>query len=96
MDLDAALEHLCALRGVGEKIALCTLLFSCGHDRAFPVDVWVRRALQRLYFPRHRVSARELRSFTREYFGPHAGWAQQYLFHNERQEIGRGPGTKSR
>ncbi len=84
MDYDAALEELMKLPGVGEKIALCTLLFSCGFDQAFPIDVWVERSLRRLYFHNKKVTARELRAFTRTHFGPHAGWAQQYLFFSER------------
>ena len=85
MTHDRALEELDKLPGIGEKIAGCTLLFSCGHDEAFPIDVWVERALRRIYFEdRPKVTARELREFARTHFGPYAGWAQQYLFFNER------------
>ena len=84
MEYDRALEELTKLSGVGEKIAACTLLFSCGHDEAFPIDVWIERALRRLYFPGKKVTAKQLRQFTRSHFGPYAGWAQQYLFFQER------------
>jgi len=87
MEYERALEELVKLPGVGEKIANCTLLFACGFDHAFPIDVWIERALRRIYFPNHkRVTARELRHFTRNHFGPYAGWAQQYLFFNERSQ----------
>jgi N-glycosylase/DNA lyase len=76
-----AREKLMTLRGVGGKIADCVLLFAYGFDSAFPVDVWVERALQTLYFPRRRVSDKRLRRFAAMHFGPHAGYAQQYLFH---------------
>jgi len=76
-----AREELMKLRGVGHKIAGCVLLFSCGFDAAFPVDIWVERALRELYFPRRRVSAKRLQHFAATHFGPHAGYAQQYLFH---------------
>jgi len=69
------------LRGVGGKIADCVLLFGYGFDTAFPVDVWIERALQELYFPRRRASEKRLRHFAATHFGPHAGYAQQYLFH---------------
>lgn len=72
---------LMALNGVGGKIADCVLLFAYGFDAAFPVDVWVARALQELYFPKRRASERRLRRFANTHFGPHAGYAQQYLFH---------------
>jgi len=85
MDYERAVEELTKLHGVGEKIAACTLLFSCGHDDAFPIDVWVERSLRRLYFPGQKITARQLRQFTRSHFGPYAGWAQQYLFFSERR-----------
>jgi N-glycosylase/DNA lyase len=73
--------ELMKLRGVGEKIADCVLLFAYGFDSAFPVDVWVERALQTLYFPRRRANEKRLLRFAATHFGPHAGYAQQYLFH---------------
>ena len=72
---------LMGLHGVGRKIADCVLLFAYGKQDAFPVDVWVRRALQELYFPRRRPSAKRLEHFANTHFGPNAGYAQQYLFH---------------
>lgn len=79
MEYGRAVEELVKIPGVGEKIANCTLLFSCGHHEAFPVDVWVQRSLQRL-FPRRKMKAEKIRA----HFGPYAGWAQQYLFYAER------------
>jgi N-glycosylase/DNA lyase len=81
MDYATARLELMKLRGVGGKIADCVLLFAYGFDTAFPVDVWVERALQELYFPRRRASDKRLRKFAATHFGPHAGYAQQYLFH---------------
>jgi N-glycosylase/DNA lyase len=76
-----ARAELMKLHGVGAKIADCVLLFAYGFDGAFPVDVWVERALRELYFPRRRVSDKRLQHFAATHFGPHAGYAQQYLFH---------------
>jgi N-glycosylase/DNA lyase len=81
LPLAGAREELMQLRGVGHKIADCVLLFACGFAAAFPVDVWIDRALRRLYFPRRRVTATQLRHFSATHFGPQAGYAQQYLFH---------------
>ncbi len=78
---DAARTALMGLHGVGRKIADCVLLFAYGKQDAFPVDVWVRRALLELYFPRRRPSAQRLEKFAYTHFGPNAGYAQQYLFH---------------
>jgi N-glycosylase/DNA lyase len=82
-----ARAELIKLRGVGGKIADCVLLFAYGFDSAFPVDVWIERALQQLYFPRRRASEQRLRRFAATHFGPHAGYAQQYLFHYMRTKL---------
>jgi 3-methyladenine DNA glycosylase/8-oxoguanine DNA glycosylase len=82
-----ARAELMKLRGVGGKIADCVLLFAYGFDAAFPVDVWIERALQQLYFPRRRASEQRLRHFAATHFGPHAGYAQQYLFHYIRTKL---------
>jgi len=86
--LSEARAKLMNLPGVGGKIADCVLLFAYGFDAAFPVDVWVERALRQLYFPRRRVTARRLRHFAAHHFGPQAGYAQQYLFHFIRTKLG--------
>ena len=87
LSLPEARAELMKLRGVGGKIADCVLLFAYGFDAAFPVDVWIERALRQLYFPRRRVSEKKLRHFAATHFGPHAGYAQQYLFHYMRTKM---------
>ncbi len=87
MDYSDARAELVKLRGVGGKIADCVLLFAYGFDSAFPVDIWVERALRQLYFPGRRVSEKRLRQFSATHFGPHAGYAQQYLFHYMRTKL---------
>jgi len=37
------------LLGVGPKVADCVLLYSCGKDEAFPIDVWIARVLATSY-----------------------------------------------
>jgi N-glycosylase/DNA lyase len=78
-------ENLCALPGVGAKIANCVMLFAYERLRAFPIDVWIERVLKQQYFPRQKgVAELRLREFTENYFGEHGGYAQQYLFHHAR------------
>ena len=91
-----AREALITAPGVGRKIADCVLLFSYGRQDAFPVDVWVRKVLHQLYFPKRRkVSAKTMETFPLRYFGANAGYAQQYLFHYARTHLGRDfSGTK--
>jgi N-glycosylase/DNA lyase len=88
LTLDGAREELMRLNGVGPKIADCALLFGWGFAQAFPVDVWILRALRELYFPRRRPTPARLRHFIATHFGPHAGWAQQCLFHYMRVHRG--------
>lgn len=86
-------EALCALPGVGAKVANCVMLFAYERLRAFPIDVWIERVLRERYFPRTRkLNAARLRAFTEKYFGAHGGYAQQYLFHHARMS---GSKTKS-
>ncbi len=75
-------QALLQLPGVGPKIADCVLLFGCGKQEAFPMDVWIERALRQLYFRgKRKVTRKRLDEFRKSYFGPFAGYAQQYLFH---------------
>jgi N-glycosylase/DNA lyase len=77
---DDARLGLLELPGVGDKVADCVLLFAYGKGEAFPVDVWVKRALERWYF-RRRMSEHGIRAFARTRFGPLAGYAQQHLYY---------------
>jgi N-glycosylase/DNA lyase len=84
-----ARTELIKVPGVGRKIADCVLLFAYGFQEAFPIDVWVMKALRELYFPKRRVKPPRLIAFSETYFGPNAGYAQQYLFHYMRTQSGR-------
>jgi N-glycosylase/DNA lyase len=89
-------KHLCALPGVGAKIANCVMLFGYERLRAFPIDVWIERVLRQQYFPgRKKIAAQRLREFSETYFGEHGGYAQQYLFHHARTAL-RKSGTSKR
>ena len=77
--------ELMALRGIGDKIADCIALMSLEKLQAFPIDVWVRRALADWYFPGQKTPTnRTLLPWAQEYFGHYAGYANQYLFHGRR------------
>jgi N-glycosylase/DNA lyase len=90
-----ARTRLLSAPGVGRKIADCVLLFAYGCQDAFPVDVWVSKALRELYFPRRRVPAKKLLLFSQTYFGAYAGYAQQYLFHYMRTRGTEAQGSRS-
>ncbi len=61
------------IHGVGPKVADCTLLFGFYRLEAFPLDVWMKRAMKTLY--PQGLPERIL---------PYRGIAQQYLFHYSR------------
>lgn len=73
-DTDKARELLCEVKGIGPKVANCALLFAFEKTDAFPVDVWIKRVLDKHYPDGLDLSK----------LGNYAGIAQQYLFYNER------------
>lgn len=70
--------------GVGPKVADCIMLFSMQKYSAFPVDVWVKRAMMHFYVAPD-VSLKKIRDFGRNKFGILSGFAQQYLFYYARE-----------
>lgn len=81
-------NELMELPGVGDKVADCVALFGFGQLEAFPIDVWMKRALERLYG--QTGSYGKLRAFAQARFGPCAGYAQEYLYYNERARAPKG------
>ncbi|MCQ4575142.1 MAG: hypothetical protein NOU37_07855 [Candidatus Brocadiales bacterium] len=75
-----AKELLMQNPGVGDKVADCILLFSLGFTEAFPVDTWIKRVMQDIYFHGRPTSNKVIREFAQGYFGQYAGYAQEYLF----------------
>lgn len=84
MPCDEAREELKKIKGVGNKVADCVLLFSLGHREVFPIDVWVRRVVSELYFDGEEQSLNAIADFARNKWGELAGYAQQYLFYYAR------------
>jgi len=74
MPLTEARAKLMNIYGVGPKVAECALLYGFHRLDAFPIDTWIKKALQRYYpagFPD---------------FAEPKGVAQQFLFHYIRLE----------
>ena len=65
------LEQLKSIKGVGDKVASCTALFGFSNLEAFPIDVWMKRAIDTYFDGKLDPTA----------LGPYAGIAQQYIFH---------------
>ena len=73
---DEALRTLKGLSGVGDKVANCVILFGLHMMDAFPVDVWIKRA----------IGANYGKGFDPKIFGDAAGLAQQYMFYYARSQ----------
>jgi len=76
-----ARQTLMRFSGVGKKIADCTLLYSLDFLEAFPIDTWIKKGLQKVYFEGKRVGEKAMEDFVSNHFGPLAGYAQLYLYH---------------
>ena len=96
---DDARKTLTSIYGIGNKIADCILLFSLEKTEAFPIDVWMGRAIF-MYYKRlihnRKVTFMNgnknlsddqysvLSEIMRDHFGKYGGYAQQYLFYHIR------------
>ena len=90
MDTNKLKESLMMIKGVGPKVADCTMLFSFGRREVFPVDVWVKRVMSQLYLGGKDAPLKYIHEFAEDKFGDYAGYAQQYLFHYARaKKIGK-------
>jgi N-glycosylase/DNA lyase len=70
MDIQTAQAELKKIKGVGDKVSSCVLLFGMYRTEAFPIDVWIKRVLAEYYpngFPESLYHTQ--------------GIAQQFLFH---------------
>lgn len=65
------MEELKLILGVGDKVASCVALFGMGRLEAFPIDVWMKRAIDEYFDGK----------LDHKKFGEWAGIAQQYIFH---------------
>ena len=74
MSTDKAREELMKIKGVGRKVADCTLLYGMGKKECFPIDVWISKAMKTL-----------LPTFRAEDFGGNAGIVQQYIYDYSRK-----------
>jgi len=77
LDTPTAREYLKQIKGVGNKVADCILLFAYQKFDVFPKDVWIKKVLNELY----AVDEKDFDVFVQEHFGDVAGFAQQYLFY---------------
>jgi len=68
---DYTVTELKKILGVGDKVASCVALFGFSNLEAFPIDVWMKRAIED-YFDGY---------LDHQALGQYRGVAQQYIFH---------------
>ncbi|MCL1792288.1 MAG: DNA-3-methyladenine glycosylase 2 family protein [Oscillospiraceae bacterium] len=68
--------YLKRIKGVGDKVSACALLFAYNKLEAFPVDVWIKKVLAKYYGDMDYMGI----------FGEYAGIANAYLFYYEREK----------
>lgn len=74
MPIEEAKAKLMTIKGVGKKVADCTLLYGFGRTECFPVDTWIKKTMVK-HFPNG------LPKITSEYLGI----VQQYIFYYARE-----------
>lgn len=75
-NMDIARKELMKIKGVGAKVAECTLLYGFHRTEAFPIDVWIKRAMSTLFS-----------GIDKDMLGKYAGVAQQYIFDYSRKNL---------
>ena len=95
LDYHEARDSLCQVFGIGKKVADCILLFSLDKLEAVPLDRWVLRILQKYYSKEFQITTKTITEKTYDdlhdkivdHFGKYAGYGQQFLFKNERDNF---------
>lgn len=91
-DYHTAKESLVKIPGIGNKVADCIMLYSLEKLEAFPLDVWMSKILEKYYSDKFDIDTKTITAKKYDmihqraidYFGTHAGYAQQFLFKMER------------
>lgn len=88
LSTEDARKELLKIKGVGPKVADCILLFSMQKYDCYPVDVWIKKVTEQLYFKRE-ANKNEILEFAQKNWGEYAGFAQQYLFYFARSNLNK-------
>jgi N-glycosylase/DNA lyase len=86
LNTESAREELMKFPGVGPKVANCILLFSLQKYDAFPVDIWIKRIMEHLFFEGRETPVNKIQKAAGQRFGSRAGFVQQYLFYYAREK----------
>ncbi len=84
--------ELTKIKGVGNKIADCVLLFAFGKLESFPVDTHIEQIMEMYYSDNFKGAKKskkrdEIAEFARWYFGRYCGYAQEYLYLEDLEKL---------
>jgi N-glycosylase/DNA lyase len=77
---DFAARKLTTFPGVGASVADSTLLFALGKLEAFPLDFWIKRAMETFYFNKQKTSDKEMRKLALRLWGDYSGYANEFIY----------------
>ena len=83
LNSDDALKYLMSVKGIGEKVASCILLFSYSRFDVFPIDTWVKKYMKDKY---NITNINDIRTFTKDKYKDTCGLMIQYMFHYKRNK----------
>lgn len=75
-----ARNKLKEIKGIGDKITDCILVFSLGFDNVTPLDIWGKRVLTKFYKLNPKLNYEKMRAWINNYFDGYSAWAGQFLF----------------
>jgi N-glycosylase/DNA lyase len=93
---DWAHGQLTAFPGVGRNVADWVLLFALGKHEAFPLDLWVTRAMENFYFKGQKTPPKEIHKVAAAKWGDQAGYANEFLYMYARNQLNNQAGNQMR
>lgn len=83
LNTDDAMNYFMNIKGIGQKVASCILLFSYSRLDVFPIDTWVKKFMKDSY---NITNINEIKRFTKEKYGDYCALVIQYMFHYKRNK----------
>ena len=87
LDNENLKKELMKLSGVGPKVADCIMLFSFGRKDSFPIDTWIKKIMQKLYYNNIEIPNAKILLDSYERYGKNSGIVQQHLFQAVRKGL---------
>lgn len=83
MNTEDALKYLISIKGIGEKVASCILIFAYSRFDVFPIDTWVKKFMKEKY---NLESIKDIRDYTKDKYNQYCGLVIQYIFNYKRNK----------